>query len=323
MAAAKTLVTLDTGLSKTIKGQSFANIIARGELLSISLEDQSRQSQLSPLLNDPKYVVLPDGVVYSKKHGRLYFTNMGIPPQNDGFVCSVRPDGTDPQIVLSKGQIHTPKQLALDDVHDKLYISDREGLRVMRCNLDGSSLETLVQTGDFNDSTHARDQTRWCVGITVSPRTGLFYWTQKGASKPGTGRIFSAPIEGSELREPTLLLDSLPEPIDLEIEESTNTLYWTDRGEVPYGNSFNRMALDDTGTSPGSSSNFTPTVGLKHEVLVSNFNETIGLCHDKDAGRWYIADIGGTIWSFAEDGSGKSVVYSEEQRSFTGITLVS
>ncbi|KAF1929900.1 YWTD domain-containing protein, partial [Didymella exigua CBS 183.55] len=264
---------------------------------------------------------LPDGIVYSKKDGRLYYTNMGIPPCNDGSVCSIRPDGSDPQIVLSNGQIHTPKQLAMDNVDGKLYIADREGLRVMRCNLDGSCLETLVQTGNSNNATDACDQTRWCVGIAISRRTGLFYWTQKGPSKSGTGRIFYAPIEGSGLRQPTLLLQSLPEPIDLEIDESTNTLYWTDRGELPYGNSFNRLVLNEAGTR-ASSDNFEPTVGLQHEVLVQNFNETIGLCHDKDAGRWYAADMGGTIWSFAENGSGKTIVFHDEHRSFTGITLV-
>lgn len=102
---------------------------------------------------------------------------MGNPAVNDGSVHSILLDGSLPQVVLSKGQIHTSKQLALDDVNDKLYIADREGLRVMRCNLDGSGLETLVQTGDSNNVMDARLQTQWCVGIVVSPRHGIFYWT--------------------------------------------------------------------------------------------------------------------------------------------------
>lgn len=51
---------------------------------------------------------------------------MGNPAVNDGSVHSILLDGSLPQVVLSKGQIHTSKQLALDDVNDKLYIADRE-----------------------------------------------------------------------------------------------------------------------------------------------------------------------------------------------------
>lgn len=90
-----------------------------------------------------------------------------------------------------------------------LYICDREGLRIMRYNLHRSDLEALVQTGEFKNATEVRDQTRWCVGITISHRTGLFYWTQKDASKSETGRIFYVPVEGVGLRGPTLLLGNL------------------------------------------------------------------------------------------------------------------
>jgi hypothetical protein len=53
----------------------------------------------------------------------------------------------------------------LDKKNGKLYWSDREGMRVMRSILDGSNIETLVET-DQGDSDR-RDATKWCVGITV------------------------------------------------------------------------------------------------------------------------------------------------------------
>ena len=40
----------------------------------------------------------------------------------------------------------------------KLYWSDREGMRVMRCDLDGSNVETLVQTGQGDDDRHDETQ---------------------------------------------------------------------------------------------------------------------------------------------------------------------
>ena len=42
-------------------------------------------------------------------------------------------------------------------------------MRVMRSNLDGSKIETLVQTGQGDKD--RLDQMKWCVGITVDARS--------------------------------------------------------------------------------------------------------------------------------------------------------
>jgi sugar lactone lactonase YvrE len=311
------LVALDVGLSRPVGGKSFKDIIAQGEILLLPTDGKSPTS----ILTDPRFVALPDGVVYSAKHQRLYFTNMGVPPLNDGSICSVRLDGSDPQTVLAKGLIHTPKQLALDAKNDKLYISDREGLRVFRCNLDGSALEALIQTGNFNNAADAHDYMKWCVGITLSHRTGLFYWTQKGPSKGAQGRIFCAPMQAEGKRVPVCVVDNLPEPIDLDVDEKSNTLYWTDRGELPYGNTFNRLRLDGSGTRPAADGRDSVS-GLRYEVMVQNFDEAIGLAFDPENSKWFVADMGGTIWSFDPDGGNKTKVYEDKERAFTGIALV-
>ena len=75
----------------------------------------------------------------------------------------------------------------------KLYWSDREGMRVMRCNLDGSNIETVVVTG--GGAANKRDQARWCVGIAIDPKRGQIYWTQKGPDNGEPGRIFRAGID--------------------------------------------------------------------------------------------------------------------------------
>src|SRR5215813_2050322 len=64
-------------------------------------------------------------------------------------IHSMNPDGSDRKIIVT------------DCRH-------REGMRVMRANLDGSRVETLVETGRGDKD--VRDQTKWCVGITVDPR---------------------------------------------------------------------------------------------------------------------------------------------------------
>ena len=312
------LIALDVGLSRPVAGKAFQEIIAQGQILSFSLDGSQ---QHAAVFSNSSSLKLPDGVVYSKRHDRLFITNMGVPTLNDGSVFSLRLDGSDPQIILQPGQVHTPKQLALDSVNDRLYISDREGLRVFRCNLDGSGLEVLVQTGDRENLADACDQAKWCVGIAVSPKTGIFYWTQKGPSKGGQGRVFCAPTVSPGPREPICLLDNLPEPIDLDIDEGENVLYWTDRGELPYGNTFNRVRLDTVGTQLAEE-RANPRTGLKHEILVQNLDEAIGLAFDPSGCRWFVSDMGGTIWSFDQAGGDRTVIFHDEERAFTGIALV-
>ena len=66
----------------------------------------------------------------------------------------------------------------------------------MRANLDGSNIETLVDTSN-GDARPGTDQETYqvCVGITVDPDRGQIYWTQKGPANAGKGRIFRAKID--------------------------------------------------------------------------------------------------------------------------------
>ena len=147
--------------------------------------------------------------------------------------------------IVPPGGTFTPKQLQIEKKTGKLYWCDREGMRVMRANLDGSNIETLVDTSE-GDPRPGPDARKWCVGIAVDVAGGKFYWTQKGADNAGQGRIFRANIELPAGRTPAnrqdieLLYDNLPEPIDLDIDPTTRTLYWTDRGDPPRGNTVNR-----------------------------------------------------------------------------------
>ena len=90
---------------------------------------------------------LPDGIVVDAEAGHIYWTNMGIPNLNDGSIERADIDGKNRKIIVAQGDTHTPKQIILDKKGGKLYWCDREGMRVMRCNLDGSQLETLIETG--------------------------------------------------------------------------------------------------------------------------------------------------------------------------------
>jgi hypothetical protein len=171
-------------------------------------------------------------------------------------------------------------------------------MRVMRANLDGTNVETLVKTGEGeNDS---RDAMKWCVGITIDPKRRQIYWTQKGPDNAGLGRIFRAAIElpkGEDAAGRTdieVWLDNLPEPIDLELDLESRVLYWTDRGNPPLGNTVNRASVD----APAGN-------GRAPERIVSDLMEGIGIALDGPGDRMFITDLGGSIYSAKLNGSEK------------------
>src|SRR5260221_3165634 len=108
---------------------------------------------------------------------------MGIPNLNDGSIERADIDGKNRKVIVAQGDTHTPKQIILDKKGGKLYWCDREGMRVMRCNLDGTQLDTLIKTG--RRDVDARAQTRWRAGLTIYPKFGHIYWTQKGTVNAG------------------------------------------------------------------------------------------------------------------------------------------
>src|SRR5260370_2545394 len=137
---------------------------------------------------------LPDGIAVDVEGGHIYWTNMGVPNRNDGSIERADLDGRNRKTIVPQGGTFTPNQLQLDKENGTLYWCDREGMRVMRSNLDGSQIETLVDTSK-GDPRPGPDETKWCVGITVDPRRRQIYWTQKGPDNAELGRIFRANIE--------------------------------------------------------------------------------------------------------------------------------
>src|SRR3954469_26018156 len=197
---------------------------ALGRLFALELSG-GRIHSMRPDGSDRKVIVtdcrLPDGIVVDLGAGHIYWTNMGHSPSTkDDSIERADFDGKDRRIIVPRGGTFTPKQIHLDKKNGKLYWCDREGMRVMRSNLDGSQIETLVETG--RGDADRRDQTRWCVGITIDPERKQIYWTQKGHDNGEQGRIFRADIEipsgetAANRSDIEVFFDRLPEPIDLE-----------------------------------------------------------------------------------------------------------
>ncbi|KFY06248.1 hypothetical protein V492_08101 [Pseudogymnoascus sp. VKM F-4246] len=196
-------------------------------------------------------------------------------------------------------------------------------MRIHRFRPDGSSLTTLVQTGDFTNPSHKADQSRWCIGIAVDTRRRFIYWSQKGPSKGGQGRIFRAGCdipagETAENRSDVeLLFEGLPEPTDLEIDEESEILYWCDRGELPLGNTVNCASVAK-GAKEVEKEGLEKALGYK--IVLGGLHEAIGLQVDAKKGVIYASDLGGCVYSFNIDGSGKKKLY-EAECAFAGIAL--
>ncbi|KAJ0316407.1 hypothetical protein COL5a_011606 [Colletotrichum fioriniae] len=291
------LYILDTDLSHPPESR-------RGRILSCLPDGSDLRTVVDNMVN------LPDGVVIDHANGHMYWTNMGSSlKSNDGSIERANLDGSNRQSIVSAGTVgvFTPKQITIAKQSKKLYWCDREGMKVMRANFDGSDVEVLVSTGNTDEE--RVDQRRWCVGVTVDEQQNAFYWTQKGPSKGNQGRIFRAPIHASfedRFHQIETVVGGLPEPIDLDIDEENGVIYWTDRGDPPAGNTLNRAMIPS---------------GEKQETLAVRLHEAIGLSLDQLAGVAYVTDLAGGVYSVNTKTHKKTVLFSE-LGDITGIALV-
>jgi hypothetical protein len=294
------------GTTKATLGRLFVLDVSAGRVLSCEPDG----SDLTTIVSEGRR--LPDGIVVDVEAGHIYWTNMGNPKANDGSIERADLDGKNLKHIVPPGGTFTAKQLQLDKKNGRLYWCDREGMRVMRCNLDGSKIETLVDSSQ-GDSRPGPDATKWCVGIALDIVGGKLYWTQKGAEKAGQGRIFRANLEIPEGQTPAkrqdleVLYNNLPEPIDLDLDLDNRIMYWTDRGDPPRGNTVNRAPMGVTnGNRP------------EPEIVFNHLMEGIGLSLDLTNRRMFLTDLAGSAYSANLDGSNKKTLLFA-QGNLTGI----
>jgi sugar lactone lactonase YvrE len=154
---------------------------AVGRLFVLELSG-GRIHSMNPDGSDRKVIVtgceMPDGIAVDVAAGHIYWTNMGTSPGvNDGSIERADLDGSNRKLVVARGATFTPKQLQLDKQNGKLYWCDREGMRVMRCNLDGTQIETASSSTPSAARYTGRKKVRTMVSsaasfapVSISPR---------------------------------------------------------------------------------------------------------------------------------------------------------
>ncbi|KWH31893.1 hypothetical protein WL99_12465 [Burkholderia cepacia] len=262
----------------------------------------------------------PDGIQLDGAGNAIYWTNMGAMPSSgeafpdrDGTIERCDLNGRNHRVLVSDGAIVTPKQMQLSTRQKVLFWCDREGMKIDCCRTDGSALTTLLSTGSWPADTN--DVLRHCVGIAIDESHHHLYWTQKGPPDGGQGRIFRMGLKMPEGAQPEkrydveLLLEKLPEPIDLEIDHAGRQLYWTDRGDPTVGgNTLNRADITAGGLA-------------NHQIMASGLKEGIGLALDIEGRRAFVADLSGSIRMVSMDGGAFTTIH-KCQGPVTGLAFL-
>ena len=162
--------------------------------------------------SDPKVIVsgarVPDGVVVDVEAGHIYWTNMGVPSKNDGSIERVDLDGQNRVTIIGEGKTFTPKQLHLEKKSGKLYWCDREGMRVMRANLDGSNIETLVDTSNGDAAAGNRSNKSVRRESPLIQIADKFIGRKKGRPTPARAASFARRSTSRKARRRRIALTS-------------------------------------------------------------------------------------------------------------------
>lgn len=256
----------------------------------------------------------PDGIAIDVEGGHLYWTNMGVPAENDGSISRANLDGSEVTTVVELGETFTPKQLEFVPEQRKLYWADREGMRVMRSNLDGSELETLYQSGVTD--TERMDSSRWCVGIAVDVAGGYFYWSQKGSDQGQEGSVRRARLTladgetAANRSDVEVLFEGEAATCDIDLDLDAGFVYWANRGD----DTVNR------GPIPGVTLSLADA-RARRETVVRRVDQAIGVFLDLPRGLVYYTDAVGDLGRAGLDGSDATWLV-RDAGAFTGIVVV-
>ncbi|KZP27102.1 hypothetical protein FIBSPDRAFT_853696, partial [Athelia psychrophila] len=230
---------------------------------------------------------------------------------NDGYLVRAAADGTGVDDIVLDGR---PERSSWCLIQRWRGCTGQTGSTCASCGygLDGSE--------------EREDGTGHCVGVPVSTTREMLYWTQK--AKAHQGRILRANIDIPPTQTPAsrtsirTLYANLPEPIDFDLDAASQTLNWTDRGDLPLGSMCSRDVSAPFEPNANDANDANDAAAAKapsrDTVLAGKFHEAIGLSLDLPGQRAFVADLNGSVYAVDLD-SGQKEVLIEDAGMITGI----
>ncbi|XP_041472474.1 low-density lipoprotein receptor-related protein 4-like [Lytechinus variegatus] len=229
----------------------------------------------------------------------------GIMLGDDGFTCNQDLDKflvfahkTDVRIVSLETQyavdvvspideITNAVAVDVDTVQRKLYWADKVTHTIMRSSLNGSDVETVLDT---------------CLdtveGITVDSGGQKLYWTDAGRK-----RIEVADVNGSNRK--VLVWRDLEEPRGIALHTKRRLMFWSDWGSRPR---IERSAMDGT---------------RRQAIVTSNLEWPNGVCVDQTIDRIFWVDARTErVESCALDGSSRRLLVYDGVSHPYGLTVL-
>lgn len=176
--------------------------------------------------------------------GQVYWTDV-----TSNEIRRVAIGGGASKSLVSVG-VDDPEDIAVYEPLGKMYWTDSRTRTISVANLDGSNVQTLINTGSIP------------AGITIDRVHGRLYWTEVFRG------VLSANLDGSDVRA-VVYTGSSSAPVGIAIHYASESIYWTDNRL----DTIERASMD----------------GLNSEVVVKlpNFELPVGIAIDEAEAKLY------------------------------------
>jgi len=162
---------------------------------------------VTPILSNTEGIVSPRGIAIDGNNNRMFWADNSTKKIQRSTLT-----GTSITDIVSTGLV-SPGYVAYDPAAQKVYFADNgiEMKKIMRCNIDGTSLEDVV-TG-LNQV--------W--GIAFNSLDNNIYWIDAGIDKIQKGNVNTLPVTKTDV-----VTGLTGNPRGLVINAAGSLVYWTD-----------------------------------------------------------------------------------------------
>ena len=183
-------------------------------------------------------LTVPLGLALDVTSGKIYWTE-NIPGSDNGKLRSANLDGTSIQDLVVRSE--TPDEVAVDRVHNKIWWSESKGTapsRIARANFDGSGVEEIYQNLDgFVNN---------ILDLFLDVEHDQMYWANRGRE-----RLQRASLAGTNVID-LPISPPLENPRSIDIDFSSNRIYWVSDAPDGAHRGIRRAFLDGTSNQPVS-----------------------------------------------------------------------